>query len=141
MCSSACLEAQPSDIPLPTKNAKAYGRGRGSFCNLEHAHKVPFGKVCISDLGSLRRVYRFLSVKLNQAATEPELYRYVMQSINVFEQAVASEMAIAVADCGTFGGAEHAVAEGEPGPQELADAIVSVWDKVSFAPLEDIVDR
>jgi len=84
-----------------------------------------------------------LVTKLTRAASEPEVYRYVMQSLHLFEHAVASEVVQRAADRGRLGGAEPAgeVADCPPDPQDLADAMVATWGKVDFGPLEDIVDR
>ena len=100
---------------------------------------------------------------MNRAATEPELYQYVMQSIRAFEQAVFSRV---VNENATYRKrleeAELAGAGGEgigdkenpshteevphpPQPQEVADAMVSVLQNdlavVRFSNLLEAVDR
>lgn len=75
-------------------------------------------------------------MKLNEAASESELYLYVMQSIHDFEQAVASEMASEMAQSP---GAEQIQATGPP--DRLANAFFSAMDKLRFQPLEGVVDR
>ena len=81
-------------------------------------------------------------MQVNGAASEHELYRYVMQSFLVFEHAVASKLIGWTADHETSG-AEH-VSEGTRDaldPQALADAMEMVLDAVDFGQLEEIVDR
>lgn len=66
-----------------------------------------------------------------------------MQSLHLFERAVASEVIQRAADRERLGRAERAgeVADCLPDPQEVADAMVATWGKVNFGPLEEIVDR
>jgi len=66
-----------------------------------------------------------------------------MQSLHLFEQAVASEVVRRAADRGSSGGTEPTgpVANCPPDAQDLADAMVAAWGKVDFAPLEEVVDR
>ena len=67
-----------------------------------------------------------------------------MQSLKLFEQAVASEVVRNAEGRGsTSSDAEPAdeVACDPPDPQDIADAMVSAWGKVDFGPLEEIVDR
>ena len=75
--------------------------------------------------------------------SEPDLFRYVMQSFQNFGQAVTSEVAQSTADRETFGDAELAVKDGRcpPEPEDLAVAMVSAWGKIDFRPLQEIVDR
>ena len=81
--------------------------------------------------------------QLNRAADEAELYRYVMQSFQLFEQTVASKVMQSTAHRVTLGDAESAgeTTEGPPDPQELADAMVSAWATIHFEALEEVVDR
>lgn len=66
-----------------------------------------------------------------------------MQSYHILGQAVTSKVVQNAADRGIVGGAEPAGTGtgGPPDPQDLADAMVSVWGKIAFGPLEEIVDR
>lgn len=83
-----------------------------------------------------------VATQLDAAASEPEVYRFVMQSLHYFEHAVATKLMQGVAGRETCGGAEPTGAGAcGPGPQDLADAMVSVWHSIDFGPLEEIVDR
>ena len=66
-----------------------------------------------------------------------------MQAYHIFGQAVASTVAQNSLDRGTFDDAEPAGGGtgGLPDPQDLADAMVSVWGDIGFGSLEEIVDR
>ncbi len=80
---------------------------------------------------------------MNGAAGEPELYRYVMQSFQIFGQAVSSNLARNIEDRETVGGAAPTGENSEPNfePQAVADAMASAWDKINFRPLEEIAER
>ena len=86
---------------------------------------------------------RPLPIQLNGVASEPEVYRYVIQSYLGFGQAVASKVMQNAAELGTLDDAEQAggCTGGPPDPQDLADAMVSVWGKLNFGPLEEMVNR
>eukprot|EP00752_Nemacystus_decipiens_P005048 g4584.t1 len=100
--------------------------------------------------------------KLNEAATQPELYQYVMQSIRAFEQAVflkvvndnttyrkrleEAELVDAGAEfIGDKGNPSKEMTPQPPQPQEVADAMVSVLQNniaaVRFSNLQEAVDR
>jgi len=96
------------------------------------------------------------AVKLNGAASEAEVYRYVMRSFKAFEQAVAARMVEGAVDCGPPVGNDKPADDDVTGPSDprfqslrllpgfdhqLADAMVSVWGKIDFGPLEEIVNR
>ena len=66
--------------------------------------------------------------QLNGAASEAELYQYVMQSFQDFEHTVASKVV-------------HSTAGDPSDSQVLAGAMVSAWAKIDFEPLEEVVDR
>lgn len=91
----------------------------------------------------LRFVLLSPHAQLSGAAGEPEMYRYVMQSYQFFEQVVASKMVPSAADRGSLGGAEPAGqgTRDPPDPQDLADAMGAAWDVVDFGPLEELVER
>eukprot|EP00903_Cladosiphon_okamuranus_P015988 g14766.t1 len=110
----------------------------------------------IGDPHKLEHVYSRKQIlsQLNGAASEHEVYRYVMQSFHVFEKAVFSRILnhSSGAENETFGGGafgdegtgQQRHLNGVPRPQELSEAMVAVWTKdnpIQFGPLEETVDR
>ncbi|CAM9912130.1 unnamed protein product [Ectocarpus sp. 4 AP-2014] len=91
--------------------------------------------------------------QLNAGASEHELYRYVMQSFRVFMKDIYSQMLKRTAADREPLGAVEPAGEGTgdqphynvvPRPQEISDAMASVWSQdniVQFGPLEEASDR
>lgn len=93
-------------------------------------------------------------IQLSLGASEHELFRYVMQSFAVFEQAVYARILDlgGAAEDEPIGGLEPAGEgardqphrTGVPDPQEISDAIASVRGQdnlMSFGLLEEAVER
>lgn len=90
---------------------------------------------------------------MNGAATEPELYQYVMQSFRAFEQAVFSKVVnenaayrkrLDEAELAGEGSGDTRRPNETPQPQEIADAMASVMRDdggFQFLSLQEAVDR
>lgn len=93
------------------------------------------------------------ATQVNGAATEPELYQFVMQSFRAFEQAVFSKVVNEDAayrrrrddaELAGEGAGQHPHQDKTPQPQEIADAMASVMQDETvpqFSNLKEVVDR
>lgn len=154
-CSFRCLDAR-DDIPRPCNKWEKYllraRQHRWVHGRLPIFSSTPIGTMIPSNMFHAPSYFP-LVVQLNGAVNEAELYRYVVRSIGVFEQAVYTEAHAQSAKARDHLGNAKPIGEGSGRPHpyhnspltgEVSDAMVSIWGNdnlIEFEHLEEAVSR